>query len=555
MLKRFVGTCLVSFGLGLWLFSANAGMTSLQADEPQALAQTDAPPQAAAIEAQPLATEASQKEQGVEPLDKGPVHEAFAQPADKNPQPGPIIHKQPPQAIEEVPPEQKPEGDNVQWIKGYWAWDPERNDFIWVSGFWRVPPPDRHWVAGSWVQVDDGWQWSPGYWAPNQQTDVAYLPQPPESLDHGPSVPAPSDDAFYVPGNWVYTNYNYAWQPGYWSFYRPGFTWVPACYYWTPYGYTYCSGYWDYPWWSRGWLFSSVFFHRPWLFWNSGYFYRPCWGVNTAYLGSFYWGSRYPHHYWYGRHGDPFFARSGFQVASFNRVNNSVAVSSVSSFARTSRASGPVVAPINRIAANTRLGAGVTTSGGVTRLNTAGGRPGVAMNGSVNRGSSFATTGRTSPNAVGHVQTTPRVTSPPLGSAISHGRLHERGPAPLSSSHLSAPAISHGATHAATAVPHVSHYSAPAAPHLSVPSTHMAPQHLAPSHLSAPSVHAAPSHFSAPAAHAPAAHFGGGAHMGGGHFSAPAHSGGGHSSAPVHSSGGHGGGGGGGHGSGGHGHR
>ena len=142
MFKRFVGITLASFGLGLWLFSAGSGTTSLQADEPQAEQGINAPPQA--IEAQPLATEAALKEQGVEPLEKGPVHEAFAQPTAKNPQAGPIIRKQPPKAIEELPPEQKPEGDNVQWIKGYWAWDAERNDFIWVCGFWRVPPPDPH---------------------------------------------------------------------------------------------------------------------------------------------------------------------------------------------------------------------------------------------------------------------------------------------------------------------------------------------------------------------------------------------------------------------------
>lgn len=33
-----------------------------------------------------------------------------------------------------LPPDQKPEGDDVAWIPGYWAWDDERNDFLWVSG-------------------------------------------------------------------------------------------------------------------------------------------------------------------------------------------------------------------------------------------------------------------------------------------------------------------------------------------------------------------------------------------------------------------------------------
>jgi len=64
MFKRFVGITLASFGLGLWLFSAGSGTTSLQADEPQAEQGINALPQA--IEAQPLATEAALKEQGIE---------------------------------------------------------------------------------------------------------------------------------------------------------------------------------------------------------------------------------------------------------------------------------------------------------------------------------------------------------------------------------------------------------------------------------------------------------------------------------------------------------
>src|SRR5437588_5263961 len=137
MFKRFVYTSLISFGLGLGFFTANTvaqnGENAVIAAQPSAA--TDG------------ATEAALKEQGVEPLDKGPVHEAYAQPLNKNPQPGPIVHKQPPQPVDEMPPDQKPEGDNVQWIKGYWAWDADRNDFIWVSGFWRMAPPDRRWVS------------------------------------------------------------------------------------------------------------------------------------------------------------------------------------------------------------------------------------------------------------------------------------------------------------------------------------------------------------------------------------------------------------------------
>src|SRR5262245_51030770 len=64
------------------------------------------------------------QEQGEEVLTRGPVHEAFGRPVDFDPEPGIIVPKQPAEAIEELPPEEKPAGDNVQWIGGYWGWDP-----------------------------------------------------------------------------------------------------------------------------------------------------------------------------------------------------------------------------------------------------------------------------------------------------------------------------------------------------------------------------------------------------------------------------------------------
>src|SRR5438093_9202795 len=78
---------------------------------------------------------------GMQVLTQGPVHEAFAEPVVYDPRPGPVIPKQPPAPIEEMPPEQKPEGDDVQWVPGYWAWDDSRNDFLWISGIWRAVPP------------------------------------------------------------------------------------------------------------------------------------------------------------------------------------------------------------------------------------------------------------------------------------------------------------------------------------------------------------------------------------------------------------------------------
>src|SRR5262245_55070113 len=110
------------------------------------------------------AQEAQAPPQGIEVLARGPVHEGYAEQVNAQPQASPIINKRPPDLIPELPAEQKPEGENVQWISGYWGWDDDRNDYIWVSGFWRTPPPGRQWVPGQWVPAGDGWQWSAGYW-------------------------------------------------------------------------------------------------------------------------------------------------------------------------------------------------------------------------------------------------------------------------------------------------------------------------------------------------------------------------------------------------------
>ena len=50
-------------------------------------------------------------QEGVEVLTRGPVHEAFAETVTFDPEPGIVVPKSPPAAIEELPPDQKPEGD------------------------------------------------------------------------------------------------------------------------------------------------------------------------------------------------------------------------------------------------------------------------------------------------------------------------------------------------------------------------------------------------------------------------------------------------------------
>src|SRR3990172_5663797 len=82
----------------------------------------------------------AQNVEGMEALTRRPVHEAFIELTGSGAETGLVIQKAPPAAIEEIPPEERPEGDEFVWIPGYWGWDEERNDFLWISGIWRVPP-------------------------------------------------------------------------------------------------------------------------------------------------------------------------------------------------------------------------------------------------------------------------------------------------------------------------------------------------------------------------------------------------------------------------------
>ncbi|HEY1380685.1 MAG TPA: YXWGXW repeat-containing protein, partial [Gemmataceae bacterium] len=212
---------------------------------------------------------------GTEVLTRGPVHEAYANAVTTQPAPGLLAPKQPPDPIEELPPDEKPAGDNVQWIPGYWAWDDDKQDFLWVSGFWRVPPPDRTWVPGAWRDVGNGqWQWTGGFWnSAVTQADLQYLPPPPAPIEAAPP-PQPGPDYVYAPGNWVYHETRYVWRPGFWYAYRPGWVYVPAHYVWTPYGCIFVDGYWDYPLRQRGVLFTPVYFSAV-VYRRPGFVYTP----------------------------------------------------------------------------------------------------------------------------------------------------------------------------------------------------------------------------------------------------------------------------------------
>ena len=219
-------------------------------------------------------------------LTRGPVHEAFAAPVVHDSKPGLTVPKEPPQPVEEMPPDQKPAGQNVQWISGYWSWDQTRNDFVWLSGVWREPPPGRQWVPGYWHQVEGGYQWVAGAWVPVNpprtpvQAQVAasgqasYLPAPPASLETGPNSPAPSQGVFWSPGSWYWQENRYVWRPGFWAAAQPTWVWVPAHFVWTPGGYLFVEGYWDLPLASRGLMFAPVYYPQP-VYLQPAYVFTP----------------------------------------------------------------------------------------------------------------------------------------------------------------------------------------------------------------------------------------------------------------------------------------
>lgn len=246
-------------------------------------------------------------EDDVEVLTRGPVHEAFAEQFNADAKPGLIVPKAPPADIEELIPDTVPEGDNMQWVHGYWAWDDETQDFIWVSGFWRDYPVGQRWVPGYWHQVPGGFQWVSGFWMTEQNEELAYLPEPPASLDVGPSTSAPTESHFWVPGCWYYVGGGYRWRAGFWSPCYDEWVWVPDRYVWTPFGFVFRPGYYDRRLPDRGCLFAPVrfahvhYWHRPRVF------FTPSFVIDTGPLAlhlfvrptycHYYFGDFYAAHY------------------------------------------------------------------------------------------------------------------------------------------------------------------------------------------------------------------------------------------------------------------
>jgi hypothetical protein len=250
---------------------------------------------------------------GSQVLTRGPVHEAFAKPVTMDPQTPVVAPQQPPEALQEMPPAEKPVGADVVWVPGYWAWDDDRKDFIWVSGCWRNAPPGTYWVPGHWLQVSDGWEWIAGFWKPiaeQTQEQIEYLPAPPAAVEvDAPGAP-PEPDQVWVPGCWYWIEGRYVCRHGYWITQHAGWVWMPSHYVWTPRGYIFCPGHWDYDMDDRGVLFSPIFFPLDVRI-RAGFVFSPgiCVDLGMLRLNLFVY-PRY-RHYCFGDYYDASYLRAG----------------------------------------------------------------------------------------------------------------------------------------------------------------------------------------------------------------------------------------------------
>jgi len=251
------------------------------------------------------------QQQGVEELTRGPVHEAFATTVNYDPEPGLLVRMAPPEMIEEIPPDERPDGDNVAWIPGYWGWDEEAGNFIWISGIWRNLPPDRQWIPGYWAAEGSQWQWTSGYWSSEETQEVAYYSKPPKSIESGPNVAAPSDNYVWISGTWVNREERYAWRPGYWEPAHENWTWVPAHYQWTRRGYVFVDGYWDYNVGRRGVVFAPVRFQGDY-YRQPNYHYTPTTViVLNVFLNHLFVRPNYGHYY-FGDYYSPRYRNEGY---------------------------------------------------------------------------------------------------------------------------------------------------------------------------------------------------------------------------------------------------
>ena len=221
---------------------------------------------------------------GIKVAEKGPIHEAFAQPGAETRGKGMTAPKAPPKPIPELPPDTKPEGENVRWVPGYWHWDAEKGDFMWISGFWRNVPPGRDLAGGRVDREERNLDVHARVLASDRHEQLAdrfarTAEVGRERTEHAART-IRTRFGFPAPGS-IATN-SIVWRPGYWAYPNENQVWQPGQYLATGSGYSYCPGYWDYPLEDRGLLNAPVYFTEP-LWQTPGWAFRPRFAFGLGY--------------------------------------------------------------------------------------------------------------------------------------------------------------------------------------------------------------------------------------------------------------------------------
>src|ERR1700685_4602261 len=59
-------------------------------------------------------------------------------------------------------------GDGYLWTPGYWAWNDDDQGYFWVPGTWvMAPQPGFLWTPGYWATEGGAFMWHVGYWGPH----------------------------------------------------------------------------------------------------------------------------------------------------------------------------------------------------------------------------------------------------------------------------------------------------------------------------------------------------------------------------------------------------
>ena len=243
---------------------------------------------------------------GMEVMTRGPIHEAFAQPINSGTVNQLVVPEKPPEAIEEIPPDEKPADESTIWIGGYWAWNDDRQDFDWVSGVWRVPPPNEALGRRLLERGQRRQQLGAGLLDAHERRERGLLSAAARLVGTRPHERSTVARQYLDPRLLALGEHALRLAAGPLGRGTGQLDLDAGLLLLEPAGWVFCTGYWDYALDQRGLLFAPVSFTRP-IFLQRGYTYSPSVvldsGLLTFYLfarpscSQYYFGDYYATNY------------------------------------------------------------------------------------------------------------------------------------------------------------------------------------------------------------------------------------------------------------------